>query len=397
MKWVIYAKGLSNSVKYAARQFTLLDAACEIRLCSENFTLSDEEFILAVGVTPQYPLAAQIKTRDDILSKLKNDPYYKNFDEFSLAKFCKIPKELTAYYLGEEQKLCLSGKIGDCDLTVIPDDFSLCERALSQFIFPKIYWHNKIKCASYIKLMGVKEEEISALCLSLSQGDIKLKYFTHYGDTTLSVLDLSQQENNDFNDEQKGGAASEGGDGSQSDLCAALCRALTKKYAKEIYCYQQLSLQQAVIELLTIKKKTLSLAESVTGGLIASALVEVTKASAVFSQSCVTYSNDAKISRLGVKNEVIERFTAVSSQTALQMAEGALSTSKTDFALSITGYAQIENSLDFKGDLCYICIAGAQSPAVIYSLNIRGERNEVRHILSNYALFYLLKYLRTNN
>lgn len=397
MKWVIYAKNISRSVEYAARQLALLDTACEIRLCGESFTLSDEDYILAVGVMPQYPKSAQIKTRDDILAKLKNNPHYKSLDEFSLAKFCKIPKEFAAYYLGGEQKLCLSGMFENCDLTVIPDDFSLCEKSLSQFIYPKIYKFKKIKCVSYLKLMGVKEEEISALCLSLSQGDVKLKYFTRYGDITLSVLDFSQQDNIYLNGGQEDGEAKESSEGGQSDLCAALCSALTKKYTKEIYCYQQLSLQQAVIELLTIKKKTLSLAESVTGGLIASALVEVPKASAVFSQSCVTYSNDAKMSRLGVKNEVIDKFTAVSFETALQMAQGVLSSSKTDFALSITGYAQLENSLDFKGDLCYICIAGAQSSAVVYPLNIRGERNEVRHILCNYALFYLLKYLRTNN
>lgn len=85
--------------------------------------------------------------------------------------------------------------------------------------------------------------------------------------------------------------------------------------------------------------RTIAVAESCTGGLVSAALTEIPGASEVFEAGYVTYSNAAKIDDLGVSEEVVETFGAVSVATAWAMARGALSASKADIAVAITGIA----------------------------------------------------------
>jgi nicotinamide-nucleotide amidase len=83
----------------------------------------------------------------------------------------------------------------------------------------------------------------------------------------------------------------------------------------------------------------LSTAESCTGGLIAGALTEISGSSAVVDRGFVTYTNQAKMDLLGVLPATLDQFGAVSRETALQMARGALYRSKADVAVAVTGIA----------------------------------------------------------
>jgi len=85
--------------------------------------------------------------------------------------------------------------------------------------------------------------------------------------------------------------------------------------------------------------RRVAVAESCTGGLVSAALTEIPGSSDVFEAGYVTYSNAAKIDDLGVSEEVVETFGAVSVATAWAMARGALSASKADLAVAITGIA----------------------------------------------------------
>jgi nicotinamide-nucleotide amidase len=80
-------------------------------------------------------------------------------------------------------------------------------------------------------------------------------------------------------------------------------------------------------------------AESCTGGLIAALMTELPGSSAVFDRGFVTYSNAAKVAMLGVAAECLDRHGAVSRETALAMAEGALKHSQAGLALAVTGIA----------------------------------------------------------
>ena len=94
-----------------------------------------------------------------------------------------------------------------------------------------------------------------------------------------------------------------------------------------------------LLPLFTKAKKTLSFAESCSGGLLAKTVVEVPDASHFFLGSIVAYSNDSKEKLLGVKSKTLHSFGAVSLETAQEMAFGAKNSFNSDVALAITGIA----------------------------------------------------------
>lgn len=98
-------------------------------------------------------------------------------------------------------------------------------------------------------------------------------------------------------------------------------------------------LARRVVEENLAAGRKIALAESCTGGLVAGAITEVPGSSAVLDRGFVTYSNDAKISALGVSSDIIETFGAVSIACVWAMAQGALARSEADIAVAISGIA----------------------------------------------------------
>jgi nicotinamide-nucleotide amidase len=96
---------------------------------------------------------------------------------------------------------------------------------------------------------------------------------------------------------------------------------------------------RSVIEKNRAAGRRIAVAESCTGGLVSAALTEIAGSSAVFEAGYVTYANAAKIAALGVSEDVLDTFGAVSIATAWAMAKGALLRSGADVAVSITGIA----------------------------------------------------------
>lgn len=96
---------------------------------------------------------------------------------------------------------------------------------------------------------------------------------------------------------------------------------------------------ESLVELLKRDGMTVATCESCTGGLISKSITDVAGSSAVFGYGVCTYANQAKEKLLGVKHETLERYGAVSEQTAIEMAKGMLALSGADIAVSTTGIA----------------------------------------------------------
>lgn len=111
-------------------------------------------------------------------------------------------------------------------------------------------------------------------------------------------------------------------------------RALVGRY---IYGINNDTLEQVVAKLFLERGLRLSVAESCTGGLISNRLTNVSGSSAFFERGYVTYSNAAKVELLNVSEDAITQFGAVSSQVAMQMAQGVRAVCATDIGLSVTG------------------------------------------------------------
>jgi nicotinamide-nucleotide amidase len=142
-------------------------------------------------------------------------------------------------------------------------------------------------------------------------------------------------------------------------------------------------------KLLTERGLTVSLAESCTGGLIAERLTDMPGSSKYFLEGAVTYSNGAKISRLGVKSETLDRFGAVSAETAEEMAVGMRERAQTDFAVSITGIAGPDGGSEEKPvGTVFIALADAEGVRSMKFV-FPGDRYLIRWRSSQAALDFL--------
>ena len=138
------------------------------------------------------------------------------------------------------------------------------------------------------------------------------------------------------------------------------------------------------------KPLTISTAESCTGGMIASKLIEVPGISTNFIEGIVSYSNEAKIKRLKVKKETLEKYGAVSEEVAREMLAGL----KTDIRISTTGIAGPGGGTKDKPvGLVYIGIK-VKDEVKIFRRELKGDRNKIRQRAMMHALYNLLKILK---
>jgi nicotinamide-nucleotide amidase len=116
-------------------------------------------------------------------------------------------------------------------------------------------------------------------------------------------------------------------------------RQIVDKIKKYVVVEEDIALEKALLNMMEERKLTLSTAESCTGGYIAHLITQHPGCSAVYTGGAVVYSNQLKESVLGVARETLENFGAVSEETVREMAQGARSHFKTDYAVAVTGIA----------------------------------------------------------
>ena len=149
-------------------------------------------------------------------------------------------------------------------------------------------------------------------------------------------------------------------------------------------------------EILTKNKLTLSSAESCTGGLVSSYLTDISGASEFIFQNFVTYSNEAKTKYLGVKKETLEKFGAVSKETAFEMSEGLLKLS--DCSVATTGILGPTGGSEEKPvGLVYISVGCKDKIEVIKYISKKAEtnnRHKIKKDIAKQALKCLLAYLK---
>lgn len=171
--------------------------------------------------------------------------------------------------------------------------------------------------------------------------------------------------------------------GKDEDHCRSLITPVEDEikniFKEHIYGEDDDTLEKVVVEKLIALKKTIATAESCTGGLVAATLVNYPGVSEVFMQGIVSYSNEAKMQRLGVKKETLDKFGAVSKEVAMEMAEGVAKTAGTNVGVSSTGIAGPGGGSEDKPvGLVYIgfYIDGDIS---YKELNLSGNRENIRH------------------
>ncbi len=154
---------------------------------------------------------------------------------------------------------------------------------------------------------------------------------------------------------------------------------IRKKLGSYVYGTGAQTLEEVVGERLKERDQTVALAESCTGGMIASKLTNIPGCSAYFERGVVSYSNAAKMSLLDVSPNVIEKYGAVSAETAVAMAEGVRWIAQTTYGLSVTGIAGPDGGTQDKPvGLVYIALASEQGKTQWHRYTFEGDRWMVR-------------------
>ena len=157
-----------------------------------------------------------------------------------------------------------------------------------------------------------------------------------------------------------------------------------------VYADEDTSLEECVVKLAKSKNLKVAVAESITGGMVCSAIVNVSGASNVLYEGFVTYASASKVRRLHVKSSTIDQFGPVSKQTCEEMVQGLLANKEIQIAVATTGCAG-PNTDEYGADvgLAYVGVGGSKG-LTIKENHFEGNREAIRKSTTNTALYMLL-------
>lgn len=175
-----------------------------------------------------------------------------------------------------------------------------------------------------VKLCGIGESKAETMIADLiaQQGNPTIAPYAKTGEVHLRITAKAEEEKE------------------ARKLVKPVVKELKNRFGMNVYTTDKdVTLEEAVVDLLLANRLTVTTAESCTGGLLSARLINVPGVSEVFKSGQVTYSNKAKHKLLGVKKPSLDKYGAVSENVAKQMAKGAAVSSKADVAVAITGIA----------------------------------------------------------
>lgn len=249
-------------------------------------------------------------------------------------------------------------------------------------VFPRLReMSDKILVSHNIHIMGMGESAIEEVLFDLMKNSTNptLAPYAKESEVRLRVSALARSEE-------------EG-----EKMCAEMIEKVKNSpVGKHIYALDAERIEKLVVAKLKEKELTLAVAESCTGGYIGKLLTDIPGASAAFAGGFITYSNEAKINLLGVSTETLQKHSAVSPETAMEMARGARERLETDLAVSVTGEAG-PNPDPQTGKPVGTVFLGISSAQKTYSVQVKippqRNRDYIRNVATNRALREILVFL----
>lgn len=181
------------------------------------------------------------------------------------------------------------------------------------------------------------------------------------------------------------------------ELIVPVEEAIRERIGADIYAEGETSIDTIVGEMLVSRNLTIATAESCTGGLLAGTLINYPGISSVFLEGVITYSNEAKMKRLGVNAETLQRYGAVSEETAREMAIGISKVAGTDIGISVTGIAGPGGGTEEKPvGLVYVGLY-IKGEVKVKKLNMFGDRQKIRNRTVVNVLDWLRRELLSSN
>ena len=228
----------------------------------------------------------------------------------------------------------------------------------------------------FIRAMGASEARVQSLLAQAKQMDGGKMQYLHTRSFDEDILQISYDQT------------------ASKMLVDDVLRLFADGLDESVYALENVSLERRLVQLLKLRGKKISVAESFTGGGIAKKIVSVPGASEVYFEGLNTYNELSKIKRLGVSEYTLKTVGAVSDQTAYEMAAGLIATGDADISIATTGLAgpKSDNSMLPVG-LCYIAV-GTKERVFVYRYKFEGDREEITQKAISYALFHAYKQLK---
>lgn len=221
----------------------------------------------------------------------------------------------------------------------------------------------QVICSQTVKVCGVGESRAETMVKDLidAQTNPTIATYAKTGEVHIRVT------------------ASAGDRKAASKLIKPVVKELKSRFGNDIYTTEEnVTLEKAVADLLLANDLTVTCAESCTGGLLSARLINVPGISEAYKAGVVTYSNKAKRRFLGVKKSTLQKYGAVSKQTAEEMAKGAAMYAKADVAVAVTGIAGPDGGTEEKPvGLVYIACS-VKGKTLVEKYRFSGNRGKVR-------------------
>lgn len=158
-----------------------------------------------------------------------------------------------------------------------------------------------------------------------------------------------------------------------------------------VFGYEKETLQSVLVQKLKAKEKSVSFAESCTGGMMAQKFTDVSGASEVFQSGWVVYHESSKTKELGVDESLISNYGVVSEEVAAALAEGARLKSGSDFALSSTGWAGPDGGDEKHGVGTIFVALSSEKGTIVKKLKFGKNRTRNREMATDAAFMLLIK------
>ncbi len=353
-----------SSNKQSISQFLTASIGCEAILMLGAVGDSGTLFADTFGLTMFYDKFAERNVKEYCkLSNAQLPPQH------LMDKLCIAPESFNHYAASYGYQCTCYGEYKKTHVYMLPDDLRECTVAYENYIYKDLFKNASGTMRCVYKVFGLSAAAVNDK-LNMLGKFVSRRCETTNLDTKI-VLTFPPK--------------------TSKSVVEDTCNRMKQLFGDFIYATTDNSLAKTVVDLLNSLGKKISTAESVTGGLIASSIVDISGASRVLYEGAVTYSVAAKCSRLGISPHFVDEYGVVSQQVAREMAVG-LRKNGTDVAVSVTGYAGPTADNGLPVGLCFIGIATDKGVSV-YRNVFSGGRNEIRWQAANMALYLVYRTL----
>ncbi len=295
--------------------------------------------------------------------------------QHKLDNMCSIPEGFVSLHNNSSLQCACYGQYKKTTVFVLPDNFADVSHTYNEYISKIVDKLYTVDNTIVYKVFGLHKQDIDSKLGNI----LNKRIVSHYCETNEHLDSLVV-----IRPLTKLSASAK----------KTIHNSVVTAIGANLYANSNVTPAEELVNVLLSLHKTVSVAESITGGMIASNIVDVARASQVLLESAVTYTVGAKQRRLSINPHMIDTYGVVSSQVAEAMVNNIKQQTGSDYAIATTGYAGPTAVNGQPVGLCYVGIATNKTQHV-YKLQLGGDRTSIRQQVTNSAILLLLNAIKS--